>query len=423
MGLTIVQKVLARTSGRASVEVGDVVIAEPDVFELIDLVLPHYIATLESHGVHRFRYPERCVVYFDHEAPAHTVQVAALKRKLRRTLKDMGIERVYPEGRHGISHQAIIEHGHVLPGMLVLGPDTHLTTLGCVGAFAPPLNYEAVQALATGDIWLKVPPTIRIVLHGTPRAGVLSRDIAQRIVAMVGAERADYRVLEFHGPALAALDMDARMTLCNVAVDVGAKCGIVTPDEVTRRYLEPRAGRAVDLVASDPDAAFEWTLEVDLGELRPMIAAPPRPDNLVPIETVAGRRVDQVYIGSCAGGRMEDLRAAAAVVAGRSIHPDVRMIVVPTTQEVYATASREGLLATFVDAGAVVLPPACGPCYGNLSPLADDEVCIGTGTTNAPGRMGSARADIYIASAATAAAAAIAGHIVDPEDVLAGGAR
>ena len=414
MGSTIAQKVLARTSGRREVAVGEVVFAEPDVFELIDLVLPSFIATLRSHGIERFRYPERCVVFFDHEAPAHTVHVAALKRKLRSQLEELGIRHVYTEGRHGISHQAIVEHGHVLPGMLVLGPDTHLTTLGCVGALAPPLNYEALQALATGQIWLKVPETIRVELHGRPRPGVMSRDIAQRVIAIVGRERADYRVLEFAGPAVAELDMDARMTLCNVTVDIGAKSGIVPPDDVTTAYLASRARGPIERIASDPDAAYEQVFEIDLGALEPMVAVPPSPENVVGVSAVAGRKVDQVYIGSCAGGRMEDLRAAAAVVAGRTVHPDVRMIVVPTTQQVYSQASREGLLAVLADAGAVVMPPSCGPCYGNLSPLADGEVCIGTGTTNMTGRMGSSKAEIYLSNAAVAAASALAGEIAVP---------
>jgi 3-isopropylmalate/(R)-2-methylmalate dehydratase large subunit len=341
-----------------------------------------------------------------------------MKRKLKVQLQDLGVTQIYTEGRHGISHQAIIEHGHVLPGMLVLGPDTHLTMLGSVGAFAPPLNYESVQALATGDIWLKVPETIRIVLHGRPRPGVMSRDIAQRLIALVGRERSDYRVLEYCGPALDVLDMDARMTLCNVAVDIGAKCGIVPADEVTLSYLKPRARGPIEMVRSDPDASYALTLEVDLSEMQPMVAAPPSPENLVDLASVAGKRVDQVYIGSCAGGRLEDLRAAAAVVKGRSVHPRVRMIVVPTSQEIYSQASREGLLATFAEAGAIVMPPSCGPCYGNLSPLADDEVCIGTGTTNMTGRMGSAKSEIYISNAAVAAASALAGEIADPSRLV-----
>ena len=417
MGMTLAQKVLARTSGRREVAVGEVVMAEPDVFELIDLVMPHYIETLRSHGVERFRYPERCIVFFDHEVPAHNERSAMLKKKLHAQLADLGITTIYSEGRHGISHQAIVEKGHVLPGMLVVGPDTHLTTLGCVGAIAPPVNYEAVQALATGEIWLKVPETLRIVLHGERRPGVMSRDVAQHIIAILGRDRCDYRVLQYTGPAVAAMDMDARMTLCNVAVDIGAKSGVVEPDATTEAYLRPRARRDFEMVRSDPDAEYAETVEIDLGDLEPMIAAPPSPDNVMAISRVAGIKVDQVYIGSCAGGRMEDLRAAAEMVRGRSVHPDVRMIVIPTSQEIFAAASREGLIATFLEAGAVVTAPSCGPCYGNLAPLVEGEVCVGTGTTNMPGRMGSAKASIYLANATTAAAAAIAGEIVDPRDV------
>jgi 3-isopropylmalate/(R)-2-methylmalate dehydratase large subunit len=414
MSETLAQKVLARASGRSSVGIGEVIEAEPDVFELIDLVLPHYIKTLNSYGIHRFRYPERCIVFADHEVPSQSERVATLKKELRRQMAELGITQIYTEGRHGISHQAIVEKGHILPGMLVIGPDTHLTTLGCVGAFAPPINYEAVQALAMGSIWLQVPETIRIELHGKPRPGVLSRDIAQQIISRIGADLCDYRVLEYAGPAVRTMDMDARMTLCNVAVDIGAKTGLVEPDNVTVAYLKGRAKAPFELKTSDPGAEYAHRYELDLGELEPMIAAPPRPDNVMPVSAAAGTKIDQVYIGSCAGGRMEDLRAAAAVMRDRQVHPDVRMIVVPTSQEIYAQASREGLLATFAEAGAVVTAPCCGPCYGNLAPLVDGDVCIATGTTNIPGRMGSAKASIYLSNAAVAAASAVAGTITDP---------
>ena len=415
MGMTLAQKVLARTSRRQSVDVGEVVIVEPDLFELIDLVLPNYFKILESHGVKRLRYPERCVVFADHEVPSQSIRVAGLKKSLKKQMRDYGIEHVYDEGRHGISHQAIVEYGHVLPGMLVLSADTHATTLGCVGALAPPINYETIQALATGEIWLRVPETIRVELHGRPRPGVMSRDIAQQIGARLGSERCDYRVIEYAGPALAELDMDARMTLCNVAVDMGAKAAVVEPDAITERYLRARTDRPFSRIASDPDASYAYRLQLDLAELEPMVAAPPAPDNLVPISSLSDVHVDQVYIGSCAGGRLEDLRAAAQVLRGRRVHPDVRMLVVPTSQEIYAGAAREGLLETFVLAGATVSAPSCGPCYGNLAPLADGDVCIGTGTTNMPGRMGSSQALIYLSNAAVATASAIAGRITAPD--------
>jgi 3-isopropylmalate/(R)-2-methylmalate dehydratase large subunit len=414
MGQTLAQKVLARTSGRKSVDVGEVVWAEPDVFQLHDLVLPHYINTLRSHGITRIRNPERCVVFSDHEVPAQTVRVAAIKKKMVKDMRELGITRFHPEGSHGISHQAVVEGGYVVPGDLVLSPDTHCTTIGAVGAIAPPINYEAVQALAMGEIWLKVPETIRIVLHGRPGPGVMSRDIAQQIIAMLGAELSDYRVLQYTGPAIPELSMDMRLTLCNVAVDIGAKAGVVEADDLTLEYLAKRATRPVERVVSDPDAVYCHTREIDLAALEPMVAVPPRPDLVVGVSKVAGRKVDQVYIGSCAGGRLEDLRATAAVLRGRRVHPDVRMIVVPTSQEIYIAASREGLLADIAEAGATVAAPCCGPCYGNLAPLSDGEVCIGTGTTNIPGRMGSASAEIFLSNAAVASASAIAGTIIDP---------
>ncbi len=420
MGYTIAQKIIARAAGRSTVEEGEVVMCEPDLFETIDLVMPHYINTLKKHGVERLRYPERVIVFADHEVPSQNERTALLKKSLRRQLDALGITHFYSEGRHGISHQAIVEHGHVLPGMLVTGPDTHITTLGCVGALSPPLNYEAIQALATGEMWLKVPGTVRINLHGRPGPGVMSRDIGQWIIAKLGDEGADYRVLEYGGPAFEALDMDARMTLCNVAVDVGAKAAVVEPDAMTLAYLRPRTSAPLVPVLSDPDAAYARVIEQDLGEFEPMIAAPPSPDNVMPVSRLAGIKVDQVYIGSCAGGRLEDLRAAAGVLRGRKVHPRVMMLVIPTSQEIYANAAREGLLQVFIEAGAVVNSPSCGPCYGNLAPLVEGDVCIGTGTTNMPGRMGSPKASIYLSNAVTACAAAVAGEISDPRDLFRG---
>ena len=316
MARTLAQKILARASGRESVEIGDVVFAEPDLFELIDLVMPHYIKTLRENGVTRLRYPERCIVYEDHEVPAQSQRSAQLKKELRATLAELGITRVYRAGRHGISHQAIVEQGHVTPGMLVIGPDTHLTTLGCVGAMAPPINYEAVQALATGEIWMKVPETVRVNLVGRVRRGVMSRDVAQSLAAWLGAERCDYRAIEYGGPAAAAMDMDWRMTICNVMVDASAKAGLFEPDAVTLDYLRGRSERPFEMVTSDPGCSYAETLEFDLDSVRPVVAAPPRPDNVKPVGAVAGIAVDQVYIGSCAGGRLEDLRAAAATMGG-----------------------------------------------------------------------------------------------------------
>lgn len=232
MGVTLSQKVLARASGRKHMDVGEVAIAEPDVLVLSDLDLARYLDTLRAHGITKIRNPERCVVFSPSQA-----------------------------ARHG----AVVDKGHVLPGMLVLGADNHVTTLGCVGALAAPIDCEAMQALAMGEIWLKVPETIRVILKGHPQAGVMGRDIAQQVIHSLGSELCDYRVVEFSGPALGGLDMDARMTLCSVAVDIGAKCGIVEPDEVTRAYLAPRTPQPFELVRSDPDASFCHTCELDLG--------------------------------------------------------------------------------------------------------------------------------------------------------------
>ncbi|MFC4271844.1 homoaconitate hydratase family protein [Sneathiella chungangensis] len=415
---TIAQKVFARTAGKEFSNIGELLMCEPDLFQAIDLTLPHYLQTIKERGIYKLRNPEKIIVFADHEVPAQSERVAALKRDLRLQLKELGISHFYDEGRHGISHQAIVENGHVLPGMLVTGNDTHITTLGAVGALATPIVYEALQAFVTGEMWFRVPETIRINYSGTLNEGVMSRDISQWLISKLGRDRVDYRVLEFGGTATASIDMDFRMTICNVAVDIGAKAALFEPDSVTRDYLAARVKGEYEIVSSDAGASYSEVFNEDLSDFEPMIALPPRPENVDKVSAAAGVKVDQVYIGSCAGGRMEDLRAAARILEGRTVREGVRMVVVPTSQQIYSAAAKEGLLSIFVDAGAMVTAPSCGPCYGSLAPLADGEVCIGTGTTNIPGRMGSQKADIYLSNAMTASAAAIAGEIVDPRNYL-----
>lgn len=417
MGATITQKIMARAAGRSSVATGEVVWVTPDLLSCIDMTFPKQLKTIQDIGVARPVAPEKIVLVVDHEVPAHSPHTARVRADLKRNLEALGIEHFYDAGR-GIGHQLVVEEGFVLPGGMVIGADTHANMCGAVGALSVPVNAEMPTVLALDRIWLQVPETIKVVLSGTPRKGVLSRDIAHWIIAGIGAEAADYRVLEFCGPALAAMDMDQRMTLCNLAVDVGAKTAIICPDDFTMAYLAPRARGPLRKIASDPDAEYAAEYHFDIGTMEPMVAAPPSPDNVVPISAVAGVKVDQAYVGSCASGRMEDLRAAASVLRGRRVHPRVTLLIVPTSQAIFSQATKEGLVQVFVDAGATVTAPTCGPCFVGLGQLADGEVCIGSGTRNEPGRKGSTKADIYLANALTIAASAVKGEICDPREFL-----
>ena len=418
MGTTLAQKIIARAAGRERVEVGEIVFASPDLVVTIDRQFPRVVLDLEKIGITSLFDPDRHVVVIDHEVPVTSIATATRYDSIRKMVRRLGIKKFYDIGNHGISHQLMLDKGQVKPGQLIVSDDTHCPTLGAVGAFGVAGLSEMPYVFVKGKIWLKVPHTIKVVIDGKLSPGTMARDVAQYVISQIGADRADYRVLEFHGSTVGYLSLEQRMTLCNVATEIGVKTALINPDAVTDAYVERHGMLPQKWLSSDHDADYEHVLKFDAEQLGPMVAVPPNPDDVVPIAQVQGVRIDQAYVGSCAGGRMEDLRAAADILRGRRIHPGVRCIIVPSSQDLYLAALREGLFDIFVEAGAIVSVPTCAFCFGASGPLADGETCIGTSTRNDTGRMGNPNASIYIASAATVAASAVTGRITDPRELV-----
>lgn len=414
MGTTIAQKIIARAAGRGIVHPDEIVFASPDMILTIDRQFPKVVLDLERIGIRSLFDPGRHVVVIDHEVPAASVATASRYAQIRGMVARLEIKRFYDIGNHGISHQIVIDKGQVRPGQLIVSDDTHSPTLGAIGAFGMAGLSEMPYVFAKGKIWIKVPHTIRVEIEGELPAGTAVRDLAQHIISRIGPERADYRVLEFDGSTVRRMNLDQRMTLCNVSTEIGAKTAIINPDQVTHEYLAKSSIPSQEWPHSDSDAAYESIVRFDAASMAPMVAVPPDPDHVVPVDEVGNVEIHQAYVGSCAGGRLEDMRQAARILKGRKVHAGVRCIIVPSTQEMYLAASREGLLDTFIAAGAIVSVPTCAFCFGASAPLADGEVCIATSTRNDKGRMGSTRASVYLGSAATVAASAVTGRITDP---------
>jgi 3-isopropylmalate/(R)-2-methylmalate dehydratase large subunit len=416
MAMTLAEKILSRAAGRP-VQAGDVVWAVPDMTIAHDLNYTRYREMMDQIGVAKMANPERLLLTIDHLPYSDEEKSAAIHARMRRDFRDEGIGHFFDLGRHGVSHNIPIDHGIVRPGMLVITSDTRSPALGCVGAIGIALGAGLLTTMVTGKAWLRVPPTIRVNLKGKMRKGVMSRDVGEWIANRIGPDRADYKAIEFAGPAMADMPIDSRHTLCNAMVDIGVKAAIALPDAVTRAYVESFGGN-YEPVFGDDDAQYDEVLDFDISNLEPQISLPPDPENVRPISELVGTRIDQAFVGSCIAGKMEDLRAAAAVLRGRRVHDGVRFLVIPASQKIYEQAVKEGLIEVFSQANCYVAVGACGPCYGSIAPLAGTEVCIGTSTRNEQGRMGSAKATIYIANAAAVAAAAVKGVVTDPREFL-----
>lgn len=418
MGQTIVQKIIAKHCDRSEVQPGEIVYPRFDLAVIHGVPLPEFWAELEAIGVEKIAFPERMIVMTDHRCPVVTVDQANRSRKARALVSQLKIGRFVGLGRHGIQHQYIIEQGYALPGMLIVIMDPHSLNLGAVGCIPISVVYEFPTVMATGTIWLRVPETIRIRLEGKKQFGVGVRDISHFVINKVGAEAADYRVLEFTGPAVKAMSVSERIILCGVSAEIGSKSAVIEPDETTLQYVRDKAKSQYEVVRNDPDPHFAKEYEFDISLIEPMVAAPPSPDNAVPLRNVAGKRIDSAYIGSCASGTLEELRDVAKVLKDRQIHPEVNCVIVPSTQDIFAQAAEEGLITIFIKAGCHILGPTCGPCGGNMFQMGDGEVRIGTGTRNDRGRAGSFDSEMYLASAVTVAASAVKGAIADPREFL-----
>ena len=419
MGKTITEKILSRVTG-GDVSAGDIVYPEPELLTIHDWYVVNFDRALEELGVDRLYDPDKVIICTDHEPVAVSPQAVERQKKVREIVKKYGIGNFFDAGRGGHGHVFPVEMGFVKPGMFIEAYDVHVTNFGSVGALAVPVLIEIAEVLACGSVWLRAPETVRVNLTGNLQPGTGIRDVAQKLICDLGAERVDYSVVEYGGPALAAIDIAGRHTLCNTPIDIGAKSVLIEPDSQTVDYLAGRVDGPVELVASDPDAVFREVVEYDLDVVEPQIAAPPTPDCVVGVSEVAGRAVHHAFVGSCAAANLSDLQAAADILTGRRIHPGVRFIVTPGTQEVMAEAESRGLLTLFAEAGAMITQPGCGPCAGGrIGGVADGETSINTGTRNDYGRLGSAKAEIYLASPATVAASAVTGKITDPREFLA----
>jgi 3-isopropylmalate/(R)-2-methylmalate dehydratase large subunit len=418
MGMTLAERILARAAGREQVAAGEFVVADIDLALSHDIFAAQVFDLLRDVGVDAVFDPARTVVVIDHLVPAPSAEAAAIHQRIREHVSRLGIATFYDAGE-GICHQLLPERGHVRPGALIVGTDSHTTTYGALGAGGTGIGTsDMVYALATGRLWLRVPETIRFELTGDLMPTVSWKDVILYLAGRFGADAAQYKAMEFAGPAATNADMSSRLTVSNMALEMGAKFGLFAADDVTDAYLRDHGGVGAEPFAPDPDASYEAVHQISISDLPPQVALPHEVDRVRPVGDVAGLVIHQAFLGSCTNGRIEDLEAAAEILEGRQIATGVRLLVSPASRGVLQEAMQTGVLAVLVDAGASVLAPGCGPCFGGHGGLlGPGERCIGTHNRNFIGRMGSADAEIYLASPATVAASAVAGRIADPRQL------
>ena len=417
--MTITEKIIAAHAGAEQVGPGQFVYARVDLALGNDITAPIAIREFEKAGLSRVFDPARIVLVPDHFTPNKDLMSAEQAKVLREFARKHSIEHYFEIGRMGIEHALLPEKGLVGPGDLVIGADSHTCTYGAVGAFATGVgSTDLAAAMATGKIWLRVPASIKFVFKGTLRKWVSGKDLILHTIGRIGVNGANYRAMEFTGEVIEGLPVDERLTICNMAVEAGAKNGIIAPDGVVRAYIENRVKHPVNFFASDSDANYEKTYTFDVSNLEPQVALPSLPENARDVSSVRGIRIDQVFIGSCTNGSISDLRTAAAILKGKKVAPSVRLIVIPATQEVYLKALEEGLIETFIRAEGVVSTPTCGPCLGgHMGVLAEGERALATTNRNFVGRMGHPKSEVYLSGSAVAAASAVAGCIASPDEV------
>jgi 3-isopropylmalate/(R)-2-methylmalate dehydratase large subunit len=417
--VTLAEKILAAHSGKDRVTPGELVNVKVDLVLSNDITAPIAIREFERIGVKKVFDPRKVVMVPDHFVPNKDIPSAEQAKIMRQFALKQGL--VYFEvGQMGIEHVLLPEQGLVLPGDVVIGADSHTCTYGALAAFATGMgSTDIASAMACGEIWMKVPPTIKFVYHGKPGKWVGGKDLILYTIGDIGVDGALYSVMEFVGEAIEALSMDGRFTMANMAIEAGAKAGIFRVDDKTLEYVRARAKRTYKVYEPDEDAEYARIIEYDVSRLEPQVAFPHLPSNARPISQVGQIEIDQVVIGSCTNGRLEDLQVAAQILRGRKVHPRVRCIIIPGTQQVYLEALRARLIEDFISAGAVVSTPTCGPCLGGyMGVLAAGERCISTTNRNFVGRMGSPQSEVYLANPAVAAASAILGRIASPEEVM-----
>ena len=413
MGKTFTEKILALKSGKKSVIAGEIVTVSPDI------VLSHdntaaISKKFKQMGVKKVKHPEKIVISLDHCVPAATEKYAANHKEIREFVQEQKIENFY-DINTGVCHQILPEKGHVLPGTLILGADSHTTTYGAFGAFSTGIGRSEVASIwATDEIWLKVPETIKINIEGTIPSGVYPKDIILHIIGNLGADGVLYKAVEFGGKVVREMSISGRMTLCNMAVEMGAKNGYVQPDEKTIEWLSSRTNKKYRVIKSDSDAKFEKIINYDINRLEPQIACPHTVDNVRTVSEVIGTKIDQALIGTCTNGRIEDLKITSEILKGKRISNKVRLLIFPASMEIYAEAMELGIFQELVKSGAVIMNPGCGPCLGaHEGALAPGEICLSTANRNFKGRMGCKEAEVYLASPATVAVSSLYGKITD----------
>ncbi|HEX37717.1 MAG TPA: 3-isopropylmalate dehydratase large subunit [Candidatus Cloacimonetes bacterium] len=414
MGKTFVQKVFEKKAGKALKE-GEIVFVQPDY------ILTHdnsaaIIKKLDQvkEGI-KVKYPERIVIVLDHVIPAANAKTANNHKEIREFVKSQDITHFYDIGR-GICHQVLPEVGLAKPGSIIVGSDSHTCTYGAFGAFSTGIDRtEAAGIWITGETWFKIPQSYKITFHGKFQQRVSAKDLILKIIGDLGADGANYKSVEYHGQGIKNLDISDRMTIANMAVEMGAKNGVFPVDERTEKWLKLHKAKSYEPVWADEDAVYEQEYEYVLDDISPQVAFPHTVDNVKDIAEAEGIKVNQCFIGTCTNGRLEDLHAAAAILNGRTIHPSVRLLILPASREVYQKASDDGTLSILNSTGAVILPAGCGPCLGaHQGVMADGEVTISTANRNFKGRMGNKSAEIYLASPETVAATALKGVVTDP---------
>jgi len=415
--MNITEKILAKASGKSEVHPGEIVDANVDIVMVHDLTGPLAVESFKKIGTLKVWDHKKVVVILDHQVPAESIKAAELHKTMRQFAKDQNLT-FYDVGRGGICHQVMPEKGHVVPGNVIVGADSHTCTYGAFGAFATGIgSTEAAAVFATGKIWFRVPPTIKVNVKGKFKKYVTPKDLILNIIGKLSTDGATYKAAEFTGPTIKDMSIAGRMTVCNMAVEMGAKNGIIAPDETTRQFLEGRVKKVPDLKAlqSDEDAEYERTVEFDVAKMESQVACPSSVDNVKPVSEVGDVPIEQAFIGSCTNGRLEDLQLAAQVIKGRKVKDGVRALVIPASQEVWRQAMQEGLFEIFTDAGAIICGSACGPCLGgHIGLLAAGETCVSSSNRNFIGRMGSTQARVYLASPATVAASVVTGKLTDP---------
>jgi len=419
MGLTIAEKILARTSGLETVRAGDEVMAKPDFVHVYDF--PGYTDVIAKQMKEEFRIdkisePERFAVFIDHMVPAKTPQEEEYHMATRAWSREQGMQLF--EG-WGIGHQVACEVGYAVPGSFLVHFDGHISQLGAFGMLAIGLRRNVLEAFVRDSIFLKVPQTIKVILKGQVPQGVMARDIFHHILRELGPSFCRFQVLEYGGPVLDAISIEERQTMCGLAMFTGAITAVVNPDEISRQALQPTVQK-IDItpVSSDPDASYAGFFELDVNGLEPLVAAPPSPANIAPLKDFKGLMVNAGYIGSCASGRLNDLRVAAKILQGRRVQNHFHLNIVPTSRNIMKRAAEEGLIGQLLEAGAFVSSPSCDYCFGHIATMAAGQRAVSTGTLNVPGRMGSPDSEIYLCSPASVAAAAIEGRIADPREYL-----